>query len=197
MEKLIKTQEVAKICRVAQGTVIRWIKEGKLPASTTAGGHNRVRLKDLVIFLRNLNLPIPAELSTEDKKRILIVDDEPEIRKMIRWMLEQDFSDILIEEAKEGFVAGWQTHSFKPDLVVLDLMLPGLDGYHVCEFIRQFPDLKNTKIIAIRALNDPDVEKKFLAFGANEFLVKPLDLDVLKKKIGAMLNLHPKDGQRS
>ena len=194
MEKLIKTQEVAKICRVAQGTVIRWIKEGRLPASTTAGGHNRVRLNDLVVFLRNLNLPVPAELSAEDKKRILIVDDEKEVRNMIRWMLEQDFKDTLIEEAEEGFVAGWKTHSFRPDLVVLDLMLPGLDGYHVCEFIRQFPELKQTKIIAISALNDPEVAKKFLALGANEFMVKPFDLDVLKKKIRVLLNVHEKDG---
>ena len=128
MEKLIKTQEVAKICRVAQGTVIRWINEGRLSASTTVGGHNRVRLSDLV---------------------------------------------------------------------VLDLMLPGLDGYHVCEFIRQFPELKETKIIAISALNDPEVEKKFLALGANEFLVKPFDLDVLKKKIRLHLNVSTKDGNLS
>ena len=197
MEKLIKTQEVAKICRVAQGTVIRWINEGRLPASTTAGGHNRVRLNDLVVFLRNLNLPIPSELSIENKKRILIVDDEEEVRNMIRWMLDQDFKDILIEEAKEGFVAGWKTHSFRPDLVVLDLMLPGLNGYHVCEFIRQFPELKETKIIAISALNDPEVERKFLALGANEFLVKPFDLDVLKKKICMHLNVRTKDGNLS
>ncbi len=195
MEKLIKTQEVAKICRVAQGTVIRWIHAGRLPASTTAGGHNRVRLTDLVQFLRNLNLPIPSELSADDKKRILIVDDEAEIRAMIRWMLGQDFKDVLIEEAGEGFVAGWKTHSFRPDLVVLDLMLPGLDGYHVCEFIRQFPELRETKIIAISALNDPEVEKKFLALGADEFMVKPFDLEVLKKKIRMHLKVHEKEGR--
>lgn len=194
MEKLLRTQEVAKICQVAQGTVIRWIKEGRLPASSTAGGHNRIRLNDLAALLKNLNLPIPQELASNDKVRILIVDDETEIRKMIRWMLEQDFQNIAIEEAEEGFIAGWQTHSFKPDLVVLDLMLPGLDGYHICEFIRRFPELKNTKIIATSALNDPDVEKKFLALGANEFLVKPLDLDVLKKKIRVFLNVQEKDG---
>ena len=196
MEKLIKTQEVAKICRVAQGTVIRWINEGRLPASSTAGGHNRVRLNDLVIFLKSLNLPIPAELSAEDKKRVLIVDDEKEVRNMVRWMLEQDFKNILIEEADEGFVAGWKTHSFRPDLVVLDLMLPGLNGYHVCEFIRKFPELKQTKIIAISALNDPEVEKNFLALGANEFMIKPFDLDVLKKKILVLLNVHEQEGDR-
>jgi excisionase family DNA binding protein len=193
MEKLLRTYEVAKICQVAQGTVIRWIKEGRLPASSTAGGHNRIRLEDLVLFLRNLNLPIPPEYTQDKTTRILIVDDEPEVRKMIRWMLEQDFKNISIDEAKEGFVAGWSTHSFRPDLVILDCMMPGLDGIQVCEFIRQFPELKHTKIIAMSALNDPEIGKKFLDLGADAFLTKPLDLDVLKNQIRALLNGHGKE----
>lgn len=192
MEKLLRTQEVAKICQVAQGTVIRWINEGRLPAASTAGGHNRIRPKDLLTLLKSLNLPIPEELSSDpsldQKTRVLIVDDEPEVRKMIRWMIEQDFIGVEIEEAQEGFVAGWLTHSFHPHLVVLDLMLPGLDGFHVCEFIRRFPELKDTKIIAISALMDPEVAKKIMSLGANDFLTKPFDLDVLKEKICTQLN---------
>lgn len=194
MEKFFKTQEIAKICQVAQGTVIRWIKEGKLPASSTAGGHNRIQAKDLFELLKSLRLPIPLELSPEfvfepkQKVRILIVDDEPEMRKMIRWKIEQDFPGAEIEEAGEGFIAGWKTHSFRPQLVILDLMLNGLDGFHVCEFIRQFPELKDTKIIAISALMGPEVAKKILELGANDFLAKPFDLDVLKQKISIQLN---------
>ncbi len=195
MEKLLRTQEVAKICQVAQGTVIRWINEGRIPACETPGGHNRIRLNDLVVFLRNLKLPIPADLISGGKKRILIVDDEPEIRNMIRWMIERDFEDVCIEEASEGFVAGWSVHSIRPDLVILDFMLPGFDGFRVCEFMRQFPELKDTKIIAISAIDDPDVEKKFLALGANEFLGKPIDLDVLKQKICKLISPQKKEGK--
>lgn len=189
MEKLLRTQEVAKMCQVAQGTVIRWIREGRLPASSTAGGHNRVRPEDLIKLLRNLRIPMPPELVADQNVRILIVDDEPEVRNMVRWTIEQNFKDVQIEEAKEGFIAGWKTHSFRPNLVVLDLMLPGLDGFGVCEFIRQFPELKETKIIAISALIDPEVEEKILALGANDFLTKPFELDVLKEKIAAQLQI--------
>ena len=190
MEKFFRTYEAAKICQVAQGTIIRWIKEGKLPASSTAGGHNRIRAADLVEFLKSLRLPIPAELSSGNKKtKILIVDDEPEVRHMIRWMLDRDFNSILIEEAEEGFIAGWKACAFQPHLVILDLMLPGLNGFRICEFIRQFSELKETKIIAISALlGDPDVENKIRALGANDFLAKPFDLEVLKKKICEQLN---------
>lgn len=187
-EKFFRTHEVAKICQVAQGTVIRWIKEGRLPASSTAGGHNRIHSKDLVELLKNLRLPFPSELVADQKKRILIVDDEPEIRRMIRWMIERDFPGTAIEEAHEGFVAGWKTHAFRPHLVTLDLLLPGLNGFHVCEFIRQFKELKETKIIAISALTDPEVAEKILRLGADEFLTKPFDLDVLKQRVDILLN---------
>ena len=184
MEKLLRTNEIAKICQVSQGTVIRWINEGRLPASSTAGGHNRIRSNDLIELLRNLRLPIPSELEIDQNIRILIVDDEAEIRNMVHWMIEQSFQNVLVEEAKDGFVAGWKAHSFHPDLVLLDLMMPGVDGFHICEFIRQFPGLKETKIIAISALLiDSDVEKKILGLGANDFLTKPFNLDVLKEKI--------------
>ena len=193
MEKFFKTYEVAKICQVAQGTVIRWIHEGKLPASSTAGGHNRIRAKDLIDLLKSLNLPLPEELFPESvfnpKTRVLIVDDEPEIRRMIRWMIEQDFQNVQVEEAQEGFIAGWKTNAFRPHLVILDLMLPGIDGFQVCGFIRQFPELKETKIIAISALmGDPDIAQKILDLGADDFLTKPFDLEILKKKVRVLLN---------
>jgi excisionase family DNA binding protein len=186
MEKLLRTNEVAKLCQVSQGTVIRWIKEGKIPAASTGGGHNRVALGDVIDFLKIHHLPLPDDVSIE-KKRILIVDDEPGLRDMIRFMLEREFPSVLIEEAAEGFSAGWKTHSFNPDLVILDLMIPGLDGLQVCDFIRQL-EVKRTKIIAISAINDPEVRNDFLKSGANEFLPKPFELDSLKEMIAALLN---------
>lgn len=191
MEKLFGTQEIAKMCQVAQGTVIRWIKEGKLPASSTAGGHNRVRSKDLLQFLTDLRLPIPVELRKSEQKRILIVDDEINLRNLVRWVIEQNFSNILIEEAEEGFIAGWKAHDFLPDLVILDLMLPGMDGFRVCQFIRSFPQFQNVKIIAISAIMDGEIEKKFKDYGAQDVLAKPFDPDILKEKICKHLNLQP------
>ncbi len=187
MEKMIGTQEVANICQVAQGTVIRWIKEGKLLASSTAGGHNRIRRVDLLQLLKELRLPIPPEFINESKVRVLIIDDEPAMKAMIRCMLEENFENILIEEAAEGLMAGWQAHSFRPDLIILDLMLPGLDGFQVCKFIRQFPELKRTKIIAISGLHDPETKERILNLGADQFLTKPFDLSSLEEKIRGLL----------
>lgn len=191
MEKLYGTQEIAKMCQVAQGSVIRWIKEGKLQASLTAGGHYRVRGRDLNQFLTNLRLPLPQELQNKGKK-ILIVDDEPEVRKLVRWIIEENFTDLQLEEAEDGFVAGWKTHEFLPDLVILDLMMPGLDGFRVCQFIRSFPQFQSIKILAISAWMDGNVEQKFKDLGAQDFVSKPFDVDILKDKIAAQLQIKAK-----
>lgn len=194
MEKFFGTQEIAKICQVAQGTVIRWIKEGKLPAAVTAGGHHRISPDDLLKFLKELRLPIPEALQKTRQKRVLIVDDEKAVRGLIRWVIEQNFPGVLIEEAEEGFVAGWKIHEFFPDLIILDLLLPGLDGFRVCEFVRSFPQFKESRIIAISALMDVEVERKFRALGADDVLVKPFDPEKLKEKIRQCLEVHGGNG---
>lgn len=189
MAEFYSTFEVAKMCHVSPGSVTRWIREGRLPASLTVGGHHRIKKSDLLELLKNLRMPIPEEFHEREKRvSILIVDDEPGIRQMIRWMLEQNFPGALVEEAQEGFAAGWKAHGICPQLVLLDLMIPGMDGFGVCQFIRSFPDLKNTKIIAMTALHDPQIREKMLRMGANDFLVKPFEMDVLKEKIIEQLN---------
>jgi excisionase family DNA binding protein len=185
MDKFYTTFEAAKMCHVSPSSLIRWIREGKLPAANTAGGHHRVSASDLVQLLKSLRMPIPLELQTTETEqlRVLIVDDEIGMRQMIRWVLEQNFKDVVVEEAQEGFIAGWKAHSLKPHLVILDLMLPGMDGFHVCQFIRSFTELKDTKIISISALQDPEVRSRILTMGADEFLVKPFDVELLREKI--------------
>ncbi len=187
MEKFFGTQEIAKMCQVAQGTVIRWIKEGKLPASVTAGGHHRIQTQDLIQFLKDLRLPLPQDLESPGCKKILIVDDEKDVRNLVRWVIEHNFSNVIVAEAEDGFKAGWKAHEFSPDLVILDLLMPGLDGFRVCEFIRNFPQLKDVKIIALSAWMDQSVENKFKELGAQDFIAKPFDPEIFKQKIAKQL----------
>ena len=188
MEKYLSTFDAARICHVSPGSVIRWVREGKLPAAKTAGGHRRIRLEDLKVLLHKLGMPVPTDLDDESARgpqppKVLIVDDEEGIRKMIIYALEREIPGVQIEEADEGFIAGWKAHSFCPDLVLLDLMLPGMNGFQICQFIRSFPELKHTKIIAISGLRGADREEQILKLGADRFLAKPFDMDRLRKMI--------------
>lgn len=189
MDKYFSTFEVAKICQVSPGSVTRWIHDGKLAASVTAGGHHRVQADNLLKLLRSLRMPIPAELALyEQQIKILIVDDEVGIRQLLRSIINKYYPDINIEEAEEGFPAGWKAHGFHPDLVLLDIMLPGMDGFRVCQFIRNNPELKRTKIIVITAVQEPEAREKMLKLGADDFITKPFNVEDLKQKIEAQLN---------
>lgn len=187
MDKYFGTYEAAKLCQVSPGSLIRWIKEGKLAASVTPGGHHRIAAKELIQLLKHSRMPVPPELEDQSRIRILIVDDEPEVRGLIRWMLERQEGNLLIEEAHDGFGAGWKARDFRPDLVILDLMMPNLDGFYVCKTIRDSADLKGTKIIVITALLDEAVRDKILSLGADDFLYKPFEIDQLKEKVMAHL----------
>ncbi|MBI4971688.1 MAG: response regulator [Candidatus Omnitrophica bacterium] len=189
MDEFFTTFEVAKLCYVSPGTVIRWIREGKLPAAVTAGGHRRVRWEDLLVLLNSMKMPIPDEFMTAKNTngskgiKMLIVDDEMYIRKMIRFVIANDFPEIEVEEAVDGFSAGWKAFSHMPDLIILDIRLPGMDGFRICELIRKMPELKHTKIIAITGLPESETKEKIMKLGADDYLVKPFDLDELKNKI--------------
>lgn len=189
MDKYFSTFEVARLCQVSPGSVTRWIHEGKLAASVTAGGHHRVRADNLLRLIRSLRMPIPAELALlEQQTKILIVDDEIGIRQLLRSIINKYYPNIHIEEAEEGFPAGWKAHGFHPDLVLLDIMLPGMDGFRMCQFIRSNQELKHTKIIVITAVQEPEAREKMLKLGADDFITKPFDVDNLRQKIEAQLN---------
>lgn len=189
MEKFYSTFEAAKLCHASPGSVIRWIREGKLRAAETAGGHNRISSSDLAEFLKNLRMPVPEELEGGDHSleistfKVLIIDDEPGIRGLIRLVLGQLKMKASIEEAADGFQAGWKTHAFHPDLIFLDLNLPNLDGLTLCRFVRSFPELHSSRIIAMAGFPGTEDEEKILQAGANDFISKPLEVDPLKAKI--------------
>lgn len=176
---------IAKLCHVAPETVYRWIQEGKLPSFKTAGGHSRVFKEDVEIFLGKLNLSSVGKGVVQ--ARVLVVDDEPPVRRLVVRVVQQVLPRSEIVEAGDGFEAGRQTVLMKPHLVILDLHLPGMDGFRVCQAIRDDAGLKSPKILAITGDPTPEARRKILDAGADDFMEKPLDVEVLKAKIGALV----------
>ena len=124
---------------------------------------------------------------TLEKKRILIVDDDENIRNAIRRMLAID-NIYLIEEAQNGGEAEEQIECFIPDLVILDIKMPGKDGYDVSLDIRRHDTNKKIKIIAISGLMQNVIEPMMEALGVDYFFEKPFDNQLLKEKIQELLN---------
>ena len=187
IRKAYGTYEIAEICQVTPATIGNWIERGFLPTFTTGGGHRRVWNEDLIRFLKEHNIPIPAELSAASVQTILIVDDEPDVRKVIRRSLRKIYPAAVIFDAEDGYEAGSRVAQLLPSLIILDLKLPGVDGFKVCKAIRADERTKHAKILAISGHNIEEYRKNIIAAGADDFLGKPFEIESLKEKVAHLL----------
>ena len=186
--RIFSALEVANICGVVNQTAINWIKSGYLKAFMTPGGQYRVYSDDLYAFLDSRGMRIPDELSDivqrqGSDRRILIVDDDEELNNLLKKFFGRVMGNFDVEQAYDGFEAGRILAESKPGVVILDINLPGVDGYKLCEKIKADPNLGNPIVIAISGMTDPGTESRILEEGADLFLAKPLDLEALAGRV--------------
>ncbi len=118
-------------------------------------------------------------------KEILIVDDEPDVVVPIQFLMEQQ--GYLVMVAERGEDALDLIYQYKPDLVILDILLPGIDGYEVCEIIRLDPSCRDIKIIFLTARNREVDIAKGLSLGADAYITKPFSNTELVAKVKELL----------
>lgn len=187
MGKTYTTFEISQYLNVFMSTVAKWIDDGKLNAFRTPGGHRRVTRADLLQFLKTYNMPVPQELIEKEKPRILIVEDNAELSKMLSEAMKLLKYPVDIEMAKDGFEAGKHVIGFKPHLVILDVILPGQDGLQVCQDIRNDPEIAETPVIIITGCCDGAVKTASEKLKIDGFFLKPLKLKKLIKAVDESL----------
>jgi Response regulators consisting of a CheY-like receiver domain and a winged-helix DNA-binding domain len=121
---------------------------------------------------------------TNTVKKILIADDEPDILEIIQYNLQNEGYEVAT--AKNGNEAIDQAKRFNPDLIILDIMMPGKNGIEVCNILRLQPAFNKTLIIFLTALSDEGTEVKGLETGADDFITKPISPKVLVSKVSAL-----------
>lgn len=169
----LTTGEIAKYCGVNLRTVIRWLASDKLKGYKLPGrGNNRVLVSDFVEFLKQHDMPIPGDLKETEAPLILIVDDELSMAKAIQRIARKAGVRSMI--AKDGFQAGLMLSMHQPQMMTLDLSMPGLDGFEVLTYTRSQDLLQNVKIIVISALEQQKLDKA-LMLGADKAFTKPFD----------------------
>jgi len=165
-------------------TVIKWVNAGKLNAYKTPGGHRRIEKEDLIKFISQYDMPMPEDL--QEVSRVLIVDDDPEFIEMTAAVLKK-IENIRLDSAKEGFEAGEKVVSFRPHVVILDMRLPGIDGFEVCRRIKDREDTAGVSVIAVTAYGTPDDKKRILECGADHYFQKPVKAEQLLNTVNKLL----------
>ncbi len=186
MGQMLTTSKVARILGSAVKSVANWIDAGQLPAGRTPGGHRRVDVDDLVAFLRRQNLPVPPELATAQPK-VLVVDDDLAATELVAATLAATHPEYSVLRAHDGFAAGEVIGAEKPHVVILDLRMPGLDGFEVCRRIKERPDTRDIEVIAVTGVRSPKEQQRIVQCGARTCLPKPLDLQILVSEIESAL----------
>jgi len=190
------TFEAAKLCHVSPLSIINWVNAGRLPAFRTPGGHRRIRREDLLLFMRDNGLPIPEEMQEgSGRRKVLVVDDEPSIRELLAEHLSTRTSPYEVSTAADGFEAGRLVATFRPDVVLLDLRMPGVDGFQICRTIKADPESSSTVVIAMTGYYSPETEARVLECGAVRCFAKPLDPTTLSAFIDSIFET-PKGSRR-
>jgi excisionase family DNA binding protein len=187
--EILTVSQASKYCNVSSKTIINWIEAGHIKAYKTVGGHRRIKKEDLDQFLKEKGMPLPEEPKPEEKKKILVVDDDKIIVETLVQALEEDEYGYEMISASDGFEAGLQVNHFKPDLLILDIMMPDINGYEVCQKIKSNPETKDTKIIVLSAYLDDDAFNQMKEYGADACFSKPLPLEQLKFEVAKLLGL--------
>lgn len=187
--EILTVSQASKYCNVPSETIIGWIDSGQLKAERTVGGHRRIKREDLDLFLRAKGMPVPEGPLQLEKKKILVVDDDRIIVETIVQSLEEDEHGYEIISAADGFEAGLQVSHFKPDLLILDIMMPDINGYEVCRKIKTEPISQGTKIIVLSAYLDEESFRKMREYGADACFSKPLPLGQLKMEVARLLGV--------
>ncbi len=187
MKTVFTTGEAAKICKVSQQTIIRCFDSGQLKGFRVPGSRfRRIPREQLYAFMRDNGIPTDALES--GKRKILIVDDDQELVEMIVDVLDKD-GRFEVRTVNNGFDAGMMVKEYHPDLIVLDVMLPDINGREVCQRVRSDKSMDDVRIICISGMVEEDKIEDLKAAGANDFLHKPFEVETLIERMCGLLDI--------
>jgi excisionase family DNA binding protein len=187
MKTVFTTGEAAKICKVSQQTIIRCFDSGQLKGFRVPGSRfRRIPRDQLYSFMRDNG--IPTDALDSGKRKILVVDDDEQLTELIVDALERD-GRFDIRSVNNGFGAGMLVKEYRPDLIILDVMLPDINGKEVCQRVRIDSSMDEVKIICISGMVEPDRIHELRQAGANDFMKKPFEIDALLERVCQLLDI--------
>jgi excisionase family DNA binding protein len=180
------TYETSLFLGVSLPTVVNWIKANRLKAHKTPGGHRRIAREELASFIRRHEMPMPPELGEEGEgARVMVIDDDEHQREILKALFEG--KGYAFHAVESGFSAGLAIGLFRPDVVLLDLMMPVMDGFEVLAELRANEGTEGLPVIAMTGLGDEKIHQRVRDSGFNDLVLKPFNFDALLKKVEDVL----------
>ncbi len=191
MKTVFTTGEAAKICKVSQQTIIRCFDNGQLKGFRVPGSRfRRIPREMLYKFMKDNGIPTDALES--GKRKVLLVDDDQELVELMTKVLEED-GRFEVRVATTGFDAGMMVKEYRPDLIVLDVMLPDINGKEVCQRVRADNTLEDVRILCISGMIEEDKIADLKLSGADDFLHKPFEIEALIERMCGLLEIESMD----
>ena len=187
-DAVITTREAADLLGVSLRTVQQWVEQGALQAYRTVGGHRRVVRTSVDRLLSQRRTEVQGR-----SFRVFIAEDDPDLVKLYQMVISSWKLPLEISIASDGFRALMDIGTLKPDFLILDLSIPGMDGFALIRTLRSMPDLENTDIVTVSGMTPEDIEAKGGLPESVLLLPKPIPFDQLRERIEAKLNfIQPK-----
>jgi excisionase family DNA binding protein len=181
------TGEAARICKVSQQTIIRCFDSGQLKGFRVPGSKfRRIPRETLHKFMKENG--IPTDALDSGQREVLLVDDDLDLVEVVRGGLEED-GRFTVRVANNGFDAGMMIKEYRPDIIVLDVMLPDINGREVCAKVRSDSALEDVKILCISGMVEADKVDELRAAGADDFLQKPFEVEELVDRMCRLMEM--------
>ncbi len=183
-DRLLTSHEVGALLQVNPSSINKWVKEGRIAAFRTPGGHRRIRARDLVEFLDGHQMPVPARLQSASRRRVIAVDGDAAALKALEKALRPYQDRVQLISAPSAIDALMQVGLARPHVVVLDASMDELDAIEVCRRIKANPETRAITVLLASAHVTSSLENKATQAGAAQVLRKPLDLATLLGELG-------------
>lgn len=188
--KYLSTGDVARYCEVNVTTVKRWIREGHLKGFQTPMGHFKVVKTDFIQFLKDNHMPVDESILGSAELKVLVIDDDPGMIKTIVMTLESLNHNLKVDSATDGYDGLMKIGNSVPNLLILDLNMPKIDGYEVIKRVKNTEDYKSAEIMVVSSTLNEETEKKLINIGVSKYLKKPFKLSELKEEVTLLLGLN-------